>query len=135
MAQVYSYVTHTHTHTTHTTHHAQIKGPDYSPIVEIAKRLGMQCVPRIARFERSRNEVRAKQQQQIVTEKGRKKLASRKIAARNSGGSRRMLTKLTKRSLGFDDNFGMSHASKDGQVSTWRLPRIPHTRTHAHVFP
>ena len=79
--------------------------------------------------------------EKIVTEEGRKKLTTRhvwsshfmvvtstftskhtienrKIIDRNSWGSRRLLSKLTKRALGFDDNFGLSHASKDGQVRT-----------------
>ena len=36
--------------------------------------------------------------------------------ARNSGSGRRILSKLTKKSLGFEDNFAMGHACKDGCV-------------------
>ena len=94
----------------------QIKGPDYSPIAIIAKRLRMQCQARIKAYELAHNLKRSKQQAKVVTEKGRKNNARRKIYARNSGSTRRTLAKLTKKSLGFSDDFSLGHSSKDGQV-------------------
>lgn len=45
-----------------------------------------------------------------------------KIRARKAGSVRKMATRLCKKVLGFDDNFGMSHASKDGRVR-WGVGR------------